>query len=67
MQITVRGHNTQAMVERYSHANAAHIQTAMQRLESRIRLDPISPIQPGTTTQELHKDEGATAIEAVTP
>lgn len=39
----ISGHKTLAMVERYSHANGAHIQSAMDKLEARIRLAPQSP------------------------
>ncbi|MBF0311048.1 MAG: tyrosine-type recombinase/integrase, partial [Magnetococcales bacterium] len=33
----ISGHKTLAMVERYSHQNGEHIQTAMDRLEGRYR------------------------------
>jgi len=33
----ISGHKTLLMVERYAHANGAHIQNAMQRLETRYR------------------------------
>ena len=35
----ISGHKTLAMVERYAHANGAHIQLAMDKLESRLKLD----------------------------
>ena len=33
----ISGHKTLVMVERYAHANAAHIQSAMEKLEARYR------------------------------
>jgi site-specific recombinase XerD len=33
----ISGHKTLVMVERYAHANGAHIQGAMDKLESRYR------------------------------
>ena len=33
----ISGHKTLAMVEKYAHQNGAHIQTAMDKLESRIQ------------------------------
>ena len=34
----ISGHKTLAMVERYAHANGAHIQTAMDKLQARFKL-----------------------------
>lgn len=34
----ISGHKTLAMVERYAHANGAHIRTAMDKLQARIKL-----------------------------
>jgi integrase len=34
----ISGHRTLAMVERYAHANGAHIETAMDRLQDRLKL-----------------------------
>jgi integrase len=34
----ISGHKTLAMVERYAHANGAHIQTAMDKLQARLKL-----------------------------
>ena len=34
----ISGHKTLAMVERYAHANGAHIQAAMDKLQARLRL-----------------------------
>jgi hypothetical protein len=34
----ISGHKTLAMVERYSHANGAHIEEAMDRLQSRLKI-----------------------------
>ncbi|MDQ2916275.1 MAG: tyrosine-type recombinase/integrase, partial [Pseudomonadota bacterium] len=34
----ISGHKTLAMVERYAHANGAHIQTAMDKLEERLKI-----------------------------
>ena len=50
----ISGHKTLAMVARYAHANGAHIDAAMDRLETRISSEKVVPITP-----ELHK--GATA------
>ena len=54
----ISGHKTLAMVERYAHANGAHIQDAMDKLENRLQIaaqasqpDP----SPVAITQELHK------------
>jgi integrase len=49
----ISGHKTLAMVERYSHQNGEHIQTAMDKLEERIHGK--KPSFSGTITQELHK------------
>ncbi|MBF0152722.1 MAG: tyrosine-type recombinase/integrase [Magnetococcales bacterium] len=49
----ISGHKTLAMVERYSHQNGEHTQTAMDRLESRYQEKRV--IFSGRTTQELHK------------
>jgi integrase len=54
----ISGHKTLAMVERYAHANGAHIQTAMERLEGRIAIPP-AVNAPGTITQELHKSRAS--------
>jgi integrase len=32
----ISGHKTLAMVERYAHANAAHVRAAMDKLEARM-------------------------------
>jgi site-specific recombinase XerD len=34
----ISGHKTLAMVERYAHANGAHIQAAMDKLQARFKL-----------------------------
>jgi site-specific recombinase XerD len=34
----ISGHKTLAMVERYSHANGSHIESAMDKLEGRLKL-----------------------------
>ncbi len=34
----ISGHKTLAMVERYSHQNGTHIQTAMDKLQARFKL-----------------------------
>jgi site-specific recombinase XerD len=36
----INGHNTLAMVERYTHANGDHIQSSTDKLEGRLRLTP---------------------------
>ena len=51
----ISGHKTLAMVGRYSHANGAHIDAAMDKLETRMIANKIVPITP-----ELHKG-GSTA------
>lgn len=52
----VSGHKTLAMVGRYSHANGAHIDAAMDKLEKQISLGVgSSSIVAGTITPELHK------------
>lgn len=54
----ISGHKTMAMVARYAHANGAHIDTAMDRLEGRLDLGLTtaqSGNNSGTITQELHK------------
>ena len=52
----ISGHKTLAMVGRYSHANGAHIDAAMDKLEDRIGrgLGDSSGISD-TITPELHK------------
>jgi integrase len=51
----VSGHKTLAMVARYAHANGAHIDAAMDKLEGRIGLG----LAPAVVTQELHKQDEA--------
>jgi site-specific recombinase XerD len=34
----ISGHKTLAMVERYAHQNGAHIQAAMDKLQSRLKI-----------------------------
>jgi integrase len=52
----VSGHKTLAMVGRYSHANGAHIDAAMDKLEKQINLGVSnSTVVVGTITPELHK------------
>lgn len=34
----ISGHKTLIMVERYAHQNGAHIQTAMDKLEKRMKI-----------------------------
>ena len=46
----ISGHKTLAMVARYAHANGAHIDSAMDRLETRIAAEKVVPITP-----EVHK------------
>jgi integrase len=63
----VSGHKTLAMVARYAHANGAHIDAAMDKLEERIGLGliPRDPVQSGApqkasvVTLELHKRPSA--------
>lgn len=49
----ISGHKTLAMVGRYSHANGAHIDAAMDKLQSRIGRGS------DAVTQELHNEERA--------
>lgn len=52
----VSGHKTLAMVARYSHANGAHIDAAMDKLEQRISLQaPVADQTADVITLELHK------------
>ena len=53
----ISGHKTLAMVGRYSHANGAHIDAAMDKLEGRISLGlvPLDDVAGGAITQELHQ------------
>jgi integrase len=46
----ISGHKTLAMVARYAHANGAHIDAAMDRLETQMANNKVIPITP-----ELHK------------
>lgn len=46
----ISGHKTLSMVARYAHANGAHIDAAMERLETRIGAEKVVPI-----TRKLHK------------
>lgn len=64
----ISGHKTLAMVARYAHANGAHIDAAMDKLEGQISLGlglPISaeasePVtEPSVITLELHKRPSA--------
>ena len=48
----ISGHKTLAMVSRYSHANGAHIDAAMDKLEGRISL---GLGEAGAITPELHE------------
>ena len=50
----IRGHKTLAMVASYAHANGAHIDAAMDRLETRIGTEKVILITP-----ELHNDVAA--------
>jgi integrase len=50
----ISGHKTLSMVARYAHANGAHIDAAMDRLETRLTTDKIVPI-----TRKLHKGRPA--------
>lgn len=52
----ISGHKTLAMVSRYAHANGAHIDAAMDKLESRITAP--AP-QSDTVTPELHQSSEA--------
>jgi integrase len=51
----ISGHKTLAMVARYAHANGAHIDAAMEKLETRLATDNVTPITP-----ELHNRRPAT-------
>jgi len=51
----ISGHKTLAMVERYSHQNGEHIQSAMDKLEERIHSK--KPGFSGAITQELHRSK----------
>lgn len=55
----VSGHKTLAMVARYSHANGAHIDAAMDKLEQRIGLGVGDPKSGDVITLELHKQTNA--------
>lgn len=50
----ISGHKTLSMVAHYAHANGAHIDAAMERLETRIGAEKVVPITP-----KLHKDASA--------
>jgi integrase len=50
----ISGHKTLAMVARYAHANGAHIDAAMDRLETRISSEKVISIAP-----KLHKGASA--------
>jgi integrase len=50
----ISGHKTLAMVTRYSHANGAHIDAAMDKLELRLAANKIVPLTP-----ELHQGSDA--------
>lgn len=50
----ISGHKALALVARYAHANGAHIDAAMDRLETRISADKVVAITP-----KLHKRRGA--------
>lgn len=50
----ISGHKTLSMVARYAHANGAHIDAAMNRLESRIGAEKVVSITP-----KLHKGTSA--------
>jgi site-specific recombinase XerD len=45
------GHKTLAMVERYSHANAAHVQGALDKLEARYRTGASGPMPEEAASQ----------------
>lgn len=56
----VSGHKTLAMVARYAHANGAHIDAAMDKLEGRIGLGLVpasdgESVESSVVTLELHK------------
>jgi integrase len=50
----ISGHKTLAMVARYAHANGAHIDAAMARLETQMANNKVVPFTP-----ELHKADSA--------
>lgn len=50
----ISGHKTLSMVARYAHANGAHIDAAMERLETRIGTEKVVSITP-----KLHKGSSA--------
>lgn len=50
----ISGHKTLSMVARYAHANGAHIDAAMDKLETRMIVGKVVPITP-----ELHKGGSA--------
>lgn len=50
----ISGHKTLSMVARYAHANGAHIDAAMDKLETRMIAEKVIPITP-----ELHKGGSA--------
>jgi integrase len=50
----ISGHKTLSMVARYAHANGAHIDAAMERLQNRVGAEKVVPITP-----KLHKDTSA--------
>lgn len=50
----ISGHKTLAMVARYAHANGAHIDAAMDKLETRLATNKVVSITP-----ELHKGSDA--------
>lgn len=50
----ISGHKTLAMVERYAHANGAHIEDAMERLEKRLALASVAAASDDTITPKLH-------------
>lgn len=59
----ISGHKTMSMVARYAHANGAHIDAAMSKLEGRLVLGvtPSSDEKPSPVTQELHQPGGRAA------
>src|SRR5258706_5393111 len=72
----ISGHKTLAMVERYSHANGAHIQEAMDKLENRMasgKVDasstelpqiPDAALMPDyTEITQIQKTEGAASLQ----
>jgi hypothetical protein len=52
----ISGHKTLAMVERYAHANGAHIEIAMDKLESRLKIASTTSAAD-SITRELHKTQ----------